>query len=205
MKFILLAFSLIFITLACSRSNSFSFYNLTRKYYARPDTIFLKTNYGAIYSTTDTSFDHYDWLIPKIDIDDTSIYNYQIEDLIKEGYKYSHNESDLPMKWTELFLFNGRYYVYSPSDWMVYEGLILTDTILYHPRGVDSNLEFINSVKKSNDSTYKLELDTQFYIDSSVIKKTILTIERIDQKLKIYKWSWNYENGEILPKTIFCR
>ncbi len=103
MKFILLAFSLIFIMLACSRNNSLLLKNQNKEYYSKPDSILLKTNNGVIYITSDTTFNHYNWLNPSIDVN-TEFFNSQIEFFNKKD-KLNKVPLNILDKWSQINIY----------------------------------------------------------------------------------------------------
>lgn len=201
MKFILLIFSLIFISLACSRNNSLLLKNQKKEYYSKPDSILLKTNNGVIYITSDTTFNHYKWLNPSIDVN-TEFFNSQIEFFNKKD-KLNKFPLNILDKWSQIYIYKNKYFVYSPSDWMSNETLLLTDSVIYHNRSVDPDLEFIKDYSKINDSVYFFNLYSPNYSEQLDFIKRKLTIIVIDKKFMITKWIWTNSDNQILFTRLF--
>lgn len=193
--------SLINLTISCSRNNSIALNSIQRSYYSSRDSIILENTYGSIYITRDTTFNHYDWLIPKVS--NTENYTFLLKDFKKNNCTIKHFNYTLPEKWTEIHTLKNKYCVYSPSDWMSYEGIFLTDSILYHVKGVDPEIELINGFEQLNETTFDCKLSTIFINDSVIIKNTSLQIEIINPKQMICKWTWKLENGEVFKKQLF--
>jgi hypothetical protein len=180
---------------------STTFKNTKIDFYAKPDSILLKSLNGYIYITKDTTFEHYEWLNPKLDNNNEIYLSLYKTFSLKKSLNKRQNE--LPKKWTEIFLFDKKFYVYSPSDWMSSENLYLSDTILYHIRSVDPDIEFISNYKKINNGNYQFTLFTPNYSDTISYVNTMLIIELLDPNLKVYKWSWSNAKGEIYQKRLF--
>lgn len=196
-----ICFILIIFSCNISEKKTANIKNTKIDFYAKPDSILLKTQNGFIYITKDTSFKHYDWLNPKFN--NTNKVYLSLYQSFKNKKSLNKIQINLPKSWAELFLFKDQYYVFSPSDWMRNENLFLTDTILYHNRSVDPDIELISNYKKINHAIHLFKLYTPKYSDTNNYILSNLKIELLDSNLNIYKWTWSNEKSEIYQKRLF--
>lgn len=116
-------------------------------YMARRDSVLLQTEYGSIYITYDTTAKMFDWL-KQDNIESSSTHNIYKNYIshIQSNYKISLKHfklKGLNQKWSSIYLFNGNFCLYSPSDWMSNTGILLTDSIYYTVRSADPGLRLI--------------------------------------------------------------
>ncbi len=83
------------------------------------------------------------------------------------------------------------------------ETLLLTDSVIYHNRSVDPDLEFIKDYSKINDSVYFFNLYSPNYSEKLDFIKRKLTIIVIDKKFMITKWIWTNSDNQILYTRLF--
>ena len=148
------------------------------------DTIFLKReltekSYNVVYVVTDSNFERYDWLIPSpIKGDYLSLYTEVYNDILADSGIDTpmHANLDLPLKWSSLFMYKDKFYVYSPSDWYTYFGFEITDSTLIRHTGEGPYPEILLSYKKVTDFKYLISTKAffpkeKYNIEISIIDK----------------------------------
>jgi hypothetical protein len=165
-------------------------------YLARRDSIINETELGSIYITSDTSSKIYRWLSPNIENDEESYYDEYFEH-IKKIYSVEvkkHSFGSLNRKWTSLFLFNKKFYLWSPSDYMANEGRIINDSSLITAKS-DGDISIILDYKFINSQHQLKTIDYQ-----GTIK--IIEISPIRSELGIYLWTYKSLVGKIIDRQL---
>jgi hypothetical protein len=177
---------------------------IPKKYLAKRDSIIKETDYGSIYVTTDTSAVMFSWLANESI--DTSIFN---ELYSTENIKEFLNTNKIKMKkfkniavsgnWSSLYILNDKFYVYSPSDWLFNERILISDSALYHFGSADWRIESIQNVETNSNGDIKINLS------GFRGEKIELSIRFIDDNKNIALWhrksSEGYENSELRVRS----
>jgi hypothetical protein len=130
-----------------------------------PDTTFIQRdttngNYHAIFIDTAKSSLYYDY-INSFQFDETDSASYQTSVDCLKPFSYVNNDIfGLPKRWLSLNIYKEDYYLYSPSDYINNYRAAITDSnyIGYYKEGPQAAK--INTITKTNLTTYRLELST---------------------------------------------
>lgn len=164
------------------------------KFLAKPDSIIIKHKEGYIYVTSDTTAKMYDWLVPKPNNKYViNIYADYIKH-IKENFKQDlviNNIKDFPRKWNSIYVHKNKYFLYSPSDWMMNTGYYISDSVIYITKSDPSDLYFILDFKpKSIDLS-------EFQIINYFGEHKVIRIQLVDFENGIYIWTFLNQQNEI--------
>jgi len=195
-----LAILLIAISLgSCGQNNhdnnvSIEKEEIPKQYLAPRDSIIKETEYGCIYITKDTTAEMYSWLAnEKID---TSVFNimYSPENisafLLSNNIEMNHYRNLLIKgNWSSLYILKDKFYVYSPSDWMLNKRILVSDSVLYHFASNDWRMESIQTIEtKSNGD---LIINLTGYENEQIV----LSIRFIDENKTIAIWNRKSSDG----------
>lgn len=121
-----------------------------RKYSARRDVVIKDTEFGSVYITEDTSFNEYNWFESNFSYVD------ELDKSIFDSIRMKHlNLLGLHSKWSPIYTYQNKWYVYSPSDWMSSRNLLFTDSLIYYV-GSDMFWSDLNEVKIIDSSNFEL-------------------------------------------------
>lgn len=118
-------------------------------------------------------------------------YDRQIED-IKEGYPNRLKKfalGDLPRDWLPLRLFEGKYYIYAPSEWTYADHRVITDVAFVEQMMDGPWPSALKSFKKTGD-----RYDIEYYTYADGVRS--LAIHMIDTVNKIAVWEYKNNEGE---------
>lgn len=157
------------------------------QYLAKRDSIIKETIYGSIYITKDTTAEMYSWLANETI--DTTLFNemFTTEDLSEfvrtNKIKMKHfSINSLKGNWSSLYILNGEFYVYSPSDWMFNKQILVADSAFYHLGSDDWSIESIQGVDTKSNG------DLTFYLTGYNGESTELSIIFIDNDKNSALW-----------------
>jgi hypothetical protein len=163
------------------------------QFIAKPDSIIEKRPEGYIYITSDTSSRPYHWIVPTPDNELVrSIYSNYISE-IKQKYKKQISEfpvGDLPRKWNSVYMWNNKYYLYAPSDWMSNSGYYISDSVIYIASSDPSDIYVITGLNKNGAD------EASFSATDLSGKNNYIEIKLIDRSLGIYEWTIRGKDNE---------
>ncbi|MBP6127763.1 hypothetical protein [Flavobacterium sp.] len=158
-----------------------------KQYLATRDSIIKETIYGSIYITKDTTAEMYSWLANETI--DTIVFNEMfttenVSEFLKTNkIKMKHfTNNSLKGNWSSLYLLNGKFYVYSPSDWMFNKQILVTDSAFYHLGSDDWRIESIQGYESKSNG------DLTFNLTGYNGELTVLSIRFIDNDKNIALW-----------------
>jgi hypothetical protein len=96
--------------------------------------------------------------------------------------------------WVSLHVFDGRFYVYSPSDWMVNKRILISDSALYHFGSDDWRIESIQNIYEDSQGNLNLNL-----IDFSG-ENIELSIKFIGTDKDVALWRRRGSNGNTISE-----
>jgi len=142
--------------------------------------------YHAIYIERNKESASYKRLLDfQFDKDENKAYKREYE-----GLKQNHPEplkkvklSGLPKEWMPIYLYKGKYYIYSPSEWADVDRRIISDSTLLYSN-FEISIEPFIAFKKTEKYTYLLK--TRSYYPKPHTSQ--ITIHIIDPKNKIAVW-----------------
>jgi hypothetical protein len=155
---------------------SFQFTSLAQfkesDYHCRRDSLISQTKYGSVYITRDHSCDLYNWLCP----DPKSWMNsYEIDVNFPEIAHFLNPKqsiSNFPRYWNNLHAYHGKYYVYSPSDWMANRPDFLSDSFLVE---IASDITYFRIKKTEVIRASELLLTVDLYGEEAQIRIRMLS------------------------------
>ncbi len=128
------------------------------EYQARRDSIIFQADNGSIYFTTDRSARSYTYF-NQYDIDE-DIFEGVFPDII-QSMKTEHHATIKHFKhpllnttWSPLYWFNNDYCLFSPEDWMSYQPIFMTDSIIYYLQS-DPSFEIIKNFRQLSPSQFE--------------------------------------------------
>ncbi len=192
---------LLFVTdlFSCNSSNQFehskSFFD-KQKYAASRDSILFENDFGSIYYSKDTSSKVYNYFQPNTDSLILKSYCDSLRNLIflNGKMKIDHFNNELVNStWTDLHQFNGSFCLYSPSDWMAYEPIHLTDSSIQFASS-DPSVEVIIDFKKNNSTSFS------FVTLNIYLEKKSVCINIIDSIKGISIWEWRDLKNNLISK-----
>lgn len=158
------------------------------------DSILKETEFGSVYITRDRTAKMYDWLAPRV-YDSTELKSVFDEEFINEllddgAVTVQHVENDLIQgDWCSLYYFEGQFYVYSPSDWMFAERILITDSAFIKTCCADLDLRLIENYDVLKDGSL------QFILSDYFDQKRQLNIAFIDPDHTVSMWTYRYDDG----------
>ena len=164
------------------------------KFLAEPDTIIAKNPYGYIYITSDTAAKMYDWLVPNPNNQDVLAVYADYINHIKKNFKQKlviNNIKGFPRGWNSVHVFQNKYFVYSPSDWIANTGYYISDSIIYETNSDPDDLFFILNYKRLAKDLNEFRTINYFG------KQKYVQIKLVDSRLGIYVWSFINEKHEL--------
>lgn len=173
------------------------FKNNRVNYLARRDSIIDSNSYGSIYYTTDTSSKIYNWIKPnKKDLKriDVSHYTNHINDSFGvETNNFSYN--NLNKMWVSLYIFDNKYCLYAPSDWIANSSIIISDSLYYIAKSDGYCKVIMNYECVSKNSHWFKTIDYYGNINK-------LNIEIIDTINNIAIWSEIDKNNKLTYSSL---
>lgn len=169
----------------------------TRHYLAKRDSVILDTQFGSVYITRDTTIKLYDWLAPnKIDtIEFRKLYDTEFMTNFKErsNSQIKHfNNIPINGDWCSLYLFKDKFYVYSPSDWMFNNRMLISDSAIYNMSSSNWEIQLIQNFSKTPTGELKFNL-----VDYNGFKNE-LTIKFVDEDKSVSLWIYKLEGEQPL-------
>jgi hypothetical protein len=163
----------------------------------KPDTILKMNDYGCIYITEDTSFENYDRLIPKSIDNYKDFYSEWYDEMMKKLNPKLNTKplNSFPLKWSSLYVYQNKYFVYSPIDWLSNSSYYFTDSILYRINS-DGDLEFIIDYLRISKNIYEFKL-LDYFGSTSFLK-----IYFIDRPKGIAIWENLDNNRNVLDRKL---
>lgn len=168
-------------------------------YISKPDSIIKSDTYGKVYITTNTASKPYKWIVPSPNKESLDSYYADYINEIKENYNQevsTHNLDGFPGKWNSVYVFNDKFYLYAPSDWMQNTGYYISDSIIYIAESDPADLYLILECK--HDSPRLCEFHTINHSGQELNIK----IAPIDPDYGIYLWAFSNKDAEIVQRKI---
>ncbi len=165
--------------------------------------ILKKLPYGEVYITEDKTLKQYKWLVPE-DINTKTIKQYKDGiQYLRTFHDFSFKKIDLKSlikKWSPLHIYKGKYYVYSPSDWISHFAFTITDSVIINHGGEGPEPLVIKKYKKVSNSEFQFEV---YDLDSLI---TTVRIRIIDIKKQIALWEFknkSYYRRELMVNAAY--
>ncbi len=163
------------------------------KFAARRDSVLKNTDFGSVYITKDTSLKYYKWLNPSQFNEEilVEIYNENFEkgfaNQKETEYRQIH-KNPLLGNWSSLYIFENKLYVYSPSDWIANQTLIVCDSAFYSIQS-DYSIQYIQNCKRISETEFECVL-----IDANEFVCN-LNVNFIDTEKNISLWTYKNNDG----------
>jgi len=168
-------------------------------YLAKPDSIIKTESYGKVYITTDTTSKPYEWIVPNPN--KKYLINYYVDYIndIKGNFEIDltiFDINDFPRKWNSVYVFNDKFYIYGPSDWMFNTGYYISDSVVYIAESDPGDLYVILDFKQPDLK------NGEFQTINHLGNKLSIKILPIDSDYGIYIWTFTNDRNEIVKRRI---
>jgi|GEM_PF-3935170 len=215
MKNLLFSIALLFI--ACKQNKTTASTTSKTKVNTAPknwmstrDSILYENEYGSIYFSRSVP----ERIIPWYQSDDSkddlsqSFYTDFVAELMESlAIKKVIAKTDITdIIMNDLYLFNGKPCLYSPSDWFVTANYKFTDSTLFEMKSADPEFYFIQKSTQINAQTTEYLLAGVHYdyveTNSFQLIDSKLTVELINKENGIYLWTWITDGGRTLNQSL---
>lgn len=157
----------------------------------RRDLILFENNYGSIYFTKDTSAKSYNYFKPWPEaFTETKLALLMQDFKTNNKVNSQHCEHALTNSmWSPLYWFQNDYCLYSPSDWMNYTPIYMTDSAFYYLSS-EPSITLLKTAKQIDNGHFEFNLQ----LDS--ISSFKVQVEIIDFTRGIAIWRYSDKNGK---------
>jgi hypothetical protein len=159
-------------------------------FHCRRDSVISQTSYGSVYITRDRTCALYDWLCPK---PKNWMEEHDMEENFPELVNFLNTQQSLgslPRYWNNLYEYQGKYYVYGPSDWMGNSPDYISDSFLVE---ITSDITYFRIKKTEVIRSSELLLTVDLYGEEATLRIRLLATPEgaslWEYKIKNESWS----------------
>lgn len=145
-----------------------------------------KDNYGSVYVTKDTTLREYNWLSSATVTEEAlstykESFDFVLKDTLVPVRHFSINEK-LLVKWAPLYIYDDKFYVYSPSDWMSHFNYLLTDSSIIELISDGPNAKVLLDYQEISANDFRFK----YLIYGKQVQE--MKVKIIDQEKQIILW-----------------
>jgi len=161
---------LLLLVLLSFQFNSFAQFKES-DYHCRRDSVISQTKYGSVYVTRDHSCDLYSWLCPN---PKSWMKEHDMAQNFPELANFLNPQQSLgnfSRYWNNLYEYQGKYYVYGPSDWMGNSPDYISDSFLVE---ITSDITYFRIKKTEVIRSSELLLTVNLYGEEATLRVRLL-------------------------------